>query len=571
MLKRYSFILIFGILALAGCARREKAPERIPQDSDTLYTARAAMMVYGKEPERALNIIDSALIVGNISSYEADFLRAKVYIHTLDGSRMDEAIALCQDLLQRDSTRLGSSATETNRSNVLQLLMDASRYKNDDEHWIQYAVERAELNRRRGKETEALRMEAEIGAVLTQIGRTEEGMVKLEQVIRALDQGAPSIDRMDAGIVARKRRIFVYEEAGRYKEMIQDAEAILHKLADYQSRPGDYAEDSFRLPPIEEDRARYCRFYTTQAWAYLARAYANTQLPEARKYARQVEESDFGQSFSVRHLLVPVWKSLGEWDKVIAFDDEAELRIGTDTLTTDFANLLLDRADAAKAQGKYPLALSYMDRYTRLREQLEQMRREGEAQEFAARYRAMEQERRIQEEKERADRKDSILVFVSIVLIIIVAFAVVALLQRRSISRKNHVLVNIISELSVARASSRSDAPKPDQKQFALIDGTVRKERLYANKNLQRQDIIDRFDISRHSLNSLFTAFADGQSFSAYINGLRLEEAVRLLHDEPDLSIGEIAETVGFTPHNFREQFKRQYGMTPSEYRENIS
>lgn len=49
-------------------------------------------------------------------------------------------------------------------------------------------------------------------------------------------------------------------------------------------------------------------------------------------------------------------------------------------------------------------------------------------------------------------------------------------------------------------------------------------------------------------MNDLFTAYAGGQSFTAYINNLRMQDAVRLLQDEPDLSISDIAETVGFTP-----------------------
>lgn len=68
----------------------------------------------------------------------------------------------------------------------------------------------------------------------------------------------------------------------------------------------------------------------------------------------------------------------------------------------------------------------------------------------------------------------------------------------------------------------------------------------------------------------LLSAYANGQSFTAYVNNLRLEDAVHQLQDRPDRSISEIAESVGFTPANFREQFKRQYGMTPTEYKNNI-
>jgi AraC-like DNA-binding protein len=98
---------------------------------------------------------------------------------------------------------------------------------------------------------------------------------------------------------------------------------------------------------------------------------------------------------------------------------------------------------------------------------------------------------------------------------------------------------------------------------------------LYTAKNRALVRMINelndtRFDISRRSLNGLLSAYANGQSFTAYVNNLRLEDAVHQLQDRPDRSISEIAESVGFTPANFREQFKRQYGMTPTEYKNNL-
>ena len=51
---------------------------------------------------------------------------------------------------------------------------------------------------------------------------------------------------------------------------------------------------------------------------------------------------------------------------------------------------------------------------------------------------------------------------------------------------------------------------------------------------------------------------------------IRMEEALPLLRDNPSMTIAVIATAVGFTPANFREQFKRQYGVSPQEYRQSI-
>ena len=565
-------LVLLGLTAFPACRRGNQVPPHIPQTSDSLYTGRAAMLIYGTEPERALTILDSAVIVGNLSPFRADFLRAKVYANSLEAPQWDKAIALCEDLLQQDSTQVENLSTAKNRADVLDVMKDASRKIRDDEKWLGCAIELAQLSRDRGMEVEALRMEAEIGAVLTRLGRREEGMIKLEQTIQALESGAPSIDRMDACIVARKRKMSVLSEAGRFQEIIPEAHAIMAKLEDYQSRPNAYAEDSFRLPPNPGTRENYCRFYQAQAQAYLASAYAlmtPSNPAEAGRYVRLFEESDFGRTFSGKRMIAPVWKALGQWDKLLSIDDEVQRRMGADTLNADYAGILKDRSDAAKARQQYSQALSYLDRYSVLKERLNKKDLETQAQEYAARYHAMEQEQRIRETETASARKDTVIVIIVALLLLITVFAYHSVRQRRSIVLKNKTLVRMINELSDARESQHPDAQKPDQALFDLIDGVIRSEKLYTNIYLQRQDIVDRFDISRRSLNGLLSAYADGQSFTAYINNLRLQDAVRLLQEEPALSIADIAESVGFTPANLREQFKRQYGMTPTEYRQN--
>ena len=105
---------------------------------------------------------------------------------------------------------------------------------------------------------------------------------------------------------------------------------------------------------------------------------------------------------------------------------------------------------------------------------------------------------------------------------------------------------------------------------FKTINTTIRKERLYADIDLMREDITTRFNIGRHHLNDLLTTYADGMSFPQYINAIRMEEAYTLLTDHLEMTISEVARQVGFTAPNLREQFKRCYGITPAEYRSGL-
>ena len=110
-----------------------------------------------------------------------------------------------------------------------------------------------------------------------------------------------------------------------------------------------------------------------------------------------------------------------------------------------------------------------------------------------------------------------------------------------------------------------------DKDLFKNIDTVIRNERLYAQVNLMREDIMQRFGIGRHRLNDHLNAFADGMSFPQYINSIRMEVAYDLLTNHLEMNIADVAHEVGFTAPNFREQFKRCYGITPAEYRAGLT
>ena len=62
------------------------------QPQDTVYTQKAAMAIYGYQPERALRIIDSAVIVGNVSEVWGDVNRARIYSQSQMKEQLDSLL-----------------------------------------------------------------------------------------------------------------------------------------------------------------------------------------------------------------------------------------------------------------------------------------------------------------------------------------------------------------------------------------------------------------------------------------------------------------------------------------------
>ena len=71
------------------------------------------------------------------------------------------------------------------------------------------------------------------------------------------------------------------------------------------------------------------------------------------------------------------------------------------------------------------------------------------------------------------------------------------------------------------------------------------------------------------STTSASGATPEEPSFTTYVNNIRIDEALRLFRQDEGRSLSEVAAAVGFTPSNLRQQFKKRYGITPTEYRKN--
>ena len=136
-MKHTLHLITLAIVAvLMGCTdSKDGKTKNMLQPTDTIYTQEAAMAVYDYDPVRALQIIDSAVIVGNLSDWQADMNRARIYSQTrlkerLDslmhwpaGARLDTARAIGERLLRHDSVK--NSLEE--QQDVLEILAYAAR------------------------------------------------------------------------------------------------------------------------------------------------------------------------------------------------------------------------------------------------------------------------------------------------------------------------------------------------------------------------------------------------------------------------------------------------------------
>lgn len=515
MCTRQHLIIILAAAAIliAGCTGngKESINSREPQPSDTLYTWRAAMKIYGYQPERALQIIDSAVIVGNMSEVQAEVNRARVYSLTQVNEQMDSLLggkkgaglekgkAICEQLLKHDSLKTNIKL----KQEVLDILVYTARQQQDTLKWLQRSRELVDVYHQMGpeKETDALRTEAEIGAALYFAGQQKEGLAKLDSAINLINE-KPSFkfNELDALILASKRKIFVLITQEKYVETLPLARRIIERLDDYEAHSDEYNDNSLRVLKDSASRAGYINFYRNQAQGYITAAYASLgELNNMSEAYKQIENS-FTEATAREHI--------------------ARYNALQQKIEAERQKAITERANMAVAVfGIFALIVIV----------------------FAW---VVYRKNRIIKRKNR-----------------VLAREIAEVIKYRDMACSN--------EADERTATPEVDLSALDNEElFKYIREVVIRDELFLDPMLNRQILTERFSLTKERVGAAFAQGSPFKSVTEFINDCRLPYAAKLLTERPDLSIAEVAAASGFTRvATFIDNFKKRFALTPNQYR----
>ena len=558
MLGNYSLYLfiICVVTALAACSGKnsQTAEEsgRQPQPTDTLYTKQKAMAVYAYDPVRALQITDSAVVVGNLSQVRADIIRTRIYswscmgptvdslLHGPEGARFEVARAIGERLLVHDSLKTDIGL----RQDVLEVLVYVARQQQDTARWLRRSQELVEVCHRQGEsaESEALRTEAEVGAVLCAMGQRERGMARLDSVLAILDSHEHrQFNWLDATVIALKRKIGVLITEGKYVETLPLARRIIERLNDYEHHPQDYHDGTYREPQDATERADYINFYRTRAQGFMTAAYAalgkqGSMEDVYEQIERSVRDTEAREHLARYHALEQ--KMAAERQRL-----EMEAQAQRNLYFAIIVCILLVVAFAALAW--YFRQMRIVKRKNRyLAEYIEKslpqktLPRQTLPRQTLPRPLPVREGSIYSQEQKQANE-------------------LTTPLPHREGPGESLPGVGLPGESLLGDASL-----------FSQIHDTIIHEGLYLNPNCDRQMLTDRFGLTKERLGSLFVQYSDAKNVAAFINGLRLAHAAHLLTTQPELDIREVASSSGFGSHQyFSTCFKQRFGLSPTDYR----
>ena len=328
---------------------------------------------------------------------------------------------------------------------------------------------------------------------------------------------------------------------------------------------------------------------TLRALVFLHRArflQMRGQSKEAAYNYDQYARSDYGQGLEGRingcdYLMAArrygeaadIYTNLDQFIKEWGYDYDLET-IRQNLLPKFRANYLSGRQDSALR-----VAMQIAEVYdTALVRQ-----KRSESAELATIYDTQGKERKILEQRAENRLVTAISIAIAILALLILAFAVYVFHQWRNTKKRNRILVEQINEaLEYKKKFKKEQVAEPvavsdmttlsDEQLFLCLRDLIENEKLFLKPDFGRQTLIDHTGLSKERIGAAFAQGSDSVSLPAYVRELRLDYAVRLMNDQPDIAVEMVSQSSGFTnADTFTRNFRAKYGMTPTTYKQTLN
>lgn len=174
---------------------------------------------------------------------------------------------------------------------------------------------------------------------------------------------------------------------------------------------------------------------------------------------------------------------------------------------------------------------------------------------------------------------------IGIAVLVIFALLMIAAFYHHLLTRKRtKTMMATIHELMYYRdlvlqngdpvsveTGKNSEEAIEEKRRFKEMDKRIIKEELFRSPDFGRDELMRLMGVDKNAIAPIIQKYAN-TNVAGYIKMKRMEYAVNLLKEHPELTIAAIAEMCGIkSTTTFVNHFKDTYGITPSDYRISIT
>ena len=274
--------------------------------------------------------------------------------------------------------------------------------------------------------------------------------------------------------------------------------------------------------------------------------------------------------------LLNYFRLRGKTDEYLAFLDAAmrNIRADGDTLGRNMQRLIIDQGDFYFRLGEYQKAAECYAHIGRIADSISINN---------LRHVSAEVYKVIDNERDIARHRQILIITVACILLLL---TIVVFIGYQGIveHRKNHSMMNTIQQLMHYRdlviqngdsvemdENGETKASDEESRRFKEVDKRIMKEQLFAQPDFGRDELTRLLGVDKNTLPSVIQRYT-GTNVPGYVNNKRMEYALLLIKQHPEYTLSAISEACGIkSPATFIRNFKIAYGMTPSDFRKQLS
>ncbi|MGC3977525.1 MAG: helix-turn-helix domain-containing protein [Paludibacteraceae bacterium] len=407
-----------------------------------------------------------------------------------------------------------------------------------------------------------------------------------------------------------------YEKAKQINTPVVKAYALytighIYAWSEREKEAMDYLEQGLREAEKNKDAynikqtiyTELAQIYSNKDQTDKLRTMLNTWETELKKQEAE-GNSDKNSRLNFYYGSARYYLAIKDYDKMEYY---CKLTEQTTNIPDRLSSLIYLRKEASIAKGDYKQAMQYVrqmkteatqtnnvyDRYLATREEARVLIYEGKADEsmtilddafdlrdsiFQSESHTQLNELRIQYEVDKLtaekeiNRQRWIIAVTTSTLLLILLIIYIA--YSRRLSRKNKSLFEQVQQLTQKeKAVEQCLLTRPEEslskemRLFQRLSKDIKAEKLFTDPDLNRKKLADHIGSNESYLADAIKQ-ATGETFSVYISNLRLQYAIELLDNNPDITLEAIAVDSGHGSYSpFYRAFTKKYGITPSEYR----
>ena len=550
-MKKSIRILLYGmVLLLCGCGNRQQPTPADRYSVDTLKRLASINleMAYQRVGEGEQN--------GELSAYEAALLFANLTYQFTDDYR------LAMDYCRKALDALDGEKDDEQRLSLLYMLGNLAETVKDFNTCIKTCAEGKTIAHRHKMRFEESSFDYVAGKCMFDLGLDDEGLSLMKA---SIDKMKPIVKTdSDYGhlIFFVNNLIICYLADEAMQQALAETET-LEQLIDGMEK---------KYPEAKS----YCESYRYHVYA--ERAVAKVILgrsDEAQADFDQALTYDFSNTHVGMLFQNDYYAATGNVDSLLSVMARIPYR-DTDTVQRLYRKRLSYLAQAYRVAGDTAMANHYQHRIDTLSQLIERLEQQEGIAVNAAQYDT--QVHRLALEDLTKNTKKMYVFLVSLVVVMALAFSVAYLANKRrqkkvaqEIRRKSKSMEEEMTRLQkqvriIARDSSQSPSATSQQASKSLAT-LIEGQQLYLKKDISRALMAQMLGCSHQTLTKMLNEIQPGISFPDYIKGLRIAHALKLIKENPSLTVQQVADQSGFySISSFERSFKAVTGKTPREY-----